>query len=295
MTPLLLLILLGFNGAVYLVFGQIAVTGGANGLLLALCQAGAGAAVLWPACAMRGERLGVDGRTLAFYAGGALIGIVLPAVAAFAALPHVGAGLMATTIATSPVFTTLIAHAAGVERFGLRRGIGIACTFAGAVLIVGGPEADGQRDPFWLAAGLLAPFFLACGNVFRTRFWPRGHSAFQVGAGVSLAGVIVAAPLALASGAAAAVAGLGLAPGMALAGFIAVNGLNALPYYRLQQIAGPVYLSLLGHVIAVFGVLLGALALGERYGPWELAGVALVLAGVAAVTRRRAPRKPLTP
>lgn len=289
LKPLLLLTLLGFNGAVYLVLGKFVTDAGGNGLLLALGQAAGAAAVLGPLTARRGERLGRSRTVVGFYAGGAVIGILLPAVATFWVLPHIGAGLMAVSIATSPIMTALIAQLVGIEKLNLQKGLGIAGAFAGAALIVGGaPDPSVVREPLWLAAGLLVPFLLACGNVYRTLFWPEGHSAPQVGAGIGILGIVVIAPMAMLTGGPAAALGFGIGAAAALIGFVALNGFNALPYYYLQQIAGPVYLSLLSHMMAAFGILLGILVFGERFSLRDIGGVALVLTGVALVTLSRA-------
>jgi drug/metabolite transporter (DMT)-like permease len=63
-------------------------------------------------------------------------------------------------------------------------------------------------------------------------------------------------------------------------------------WYRAVHVVGPSRSAIFMNVQPVVGVLLATAILGERIGTWEIAGGALVLAGVALTTRerRRAPQ-----
>jgi drug/metabolite transporter (DMT)-like permease len=58
-------------------------------------------------------------------------------------------------------------------------------------------------------------------------------------------------------------------------------------YFILQKLAGPVYLSQIGSVAAIFGAALAVVALGEIANAGLLVAAALILAGVVLVNRRR--------
>jgi len=62
--------------------------------------------------------------------------------------------------------------------------------------------------------------------------------------------------------------------------------LSFIPYFELQRVAGPVYLSQIGYVMAATSLAVGTFIFGERYGlmVWLAAGV--IVAGILLVNRR---------
>ncbi len=74
---------------------------------------------------------------------------------------------------------------------------------------------------------------------------------------------------------------LGAAAYLLLLAEAAVTALAMLVFFDLQRRGGPVYLSLVGYVIAAMSVLLGALLFGERPQPLDLAGMAAIALSLA--------------
>lgn len=287
---LFLLLTLGLNGAIYLVLGQILATEGYSGFFLALGHAAGGALFLTMMCLFSRGRLRIDISSLTYYAGGAIIGILCPAVATFWVIPHIGTGLMSVIIALSPLMTIIIAHAVRTELFDKWRALGASIGIVGVMVIVMNEAVlpTSEDKGFWLIAALLVPFALAAGNVFRSMFWPKGQTPVEAGAGISLVAVILIAPITagIDTNYFQTVASFDIF--LVIFGFVAINGLNAFPYYYLQKIGGPVYLSLLSHAMAFFGVILGILIFGESHRVADYIGMGLILIGVATVNRFRA-------
>jgi drug/metabolite transporter (DMT)-like permease len=76
---------------------------------------------------------------------------------------------------------------------------------------------------------------------------------------------------------------LGLSPGLVFLQ-AAATAVTYLLYFRLQQVAGPVYLSQIGYVMTAVGLATGTLLFGERYSPWVWTGAGVIVVGVALVT-----------
>ena len=293
MLPVILLLILGFNGAVYLLLGELLVDHGYNGYTSATLHALGSGISLTCACLFAGRALIWRPINLSYYLVGATLGLIGPAVATFWAIPHVGTGLMSVVIATSPLFTVIFSHIFQVEKFSLPLLLGILLGFVGTLLIilaeVSWPTVEGRY--LWLAASLIVPALLAMGNVARTALWPDDTTPPQAGSGISLVALAISVPL-LAFGEPQALSELpsGAALKLMLA-FVVLNGVSAFPFFYLQRLGGPTLLSLLSHVMAAFGLLLGAIWLGETYRWSDLFGAALILAGVSITSLLRARQK----
>lgn len=70
-------------------------------------------------------------------------------------------------------------------------------------------------------------------------------------------------------------------------------------YFRLQHLAGPVYLSQIGYVGTAFALPIAVLVFGDRVTPAMIAGVALVILGVflvrPATNAKAKQRSPVSP
>jgi drug/metabolite transporter (DMT)-like permease len=201
---------------------------------------------------------------------------------------RVTAGLAAVLNATTPAFGVLIAAMLRVEALSRARVLGCLLAFAGVVVLIG-PSLLAGGD----VLGGLACLGAACSYGFAA-LWGR-----------RLRGV---PPLAAASGQCLASAIL-LLPAMALIDrpwalpmpgpgtWGAILGLamlsTALAYvifFRIVVVSGAQNAMLVTFLTPVTGILLGALFLGESIAPRMLAGLLLIIAGLAAIDGRLAAR-----
>ncbi len=218
----------------------------------------------------------------------AVISFIVPNLLLFTVIPQVGAGYTGLMFALSPVFTLLLATLLGMKTPGALGVMGIALGLTGAVLVslTRGASAEGP-GPIWLLAAAAVPLALASGNVYRSRYWPKGASpntlAFWGHAFATAVFLLIILltqhklPLDVLS----ATSGL-------IAIQILVSGLNFPLFYRLQRDGGPVLLSQIGYVAAAVSLVIATVFLGERYGPATWLGAAIIAAGIfATVTAQR--------
>lgn len=280
--PLALLLMTGLAFGCNFPLGKLAMAAGVNPALwaAAICLGG-GLAVL--AAALAFEPSGPAPGVWRYAATSSLISNVIPLTLTFAVIAHIGSGLTAILVATSPITTALISLLLGVRpptRWGLA---GIFVGLTGACLIVAAQQggAGGGWSSYLLLAALI-PLFLGAGNVYRTVAWPRGAGPLRLGAAINLAAVAPLLAIAWAWG------GLDLSPFAAIPGLAAAQLLAATVMYlllfRLQAAGGPTYLSQIGYVAAAFAAVIGVGFLGERYPPMVWVGVAVVAAGIAITT-----------
>jgi drug/metabolite transporter (DMT)-like permease len=212
------------------------------------------------------------------------LSFVMPNLLTYLVIPHIGSGLASVMFALSPPATALMSWVFGVRPPNAGGLLGIAVGLVGAVLIIMGREnAVASQGSLWIGAALMIPLFLALGNVYRTKAWPKNATPRRLASYTNLAAV----PFLL-------VAAAALRGSIDLKPFSAIPGLMALQlcastamfmlFFRLQQIGGPTYLSQIGYVAAAVGLVAGVMFLHETYPTLVWLGAAVIAAGIAVTT-----------
>jgi drug/metabolite transporter (DMT)-like permease len=243
---------------------------------------------------IRGKMPPLDRRHIGYYVASGLFGFAIPGINNLIVLAHVPAGVMSTVIAAAPVFTYCIALAAKQERFVPMRAIGVGLGLIGVLCIIlpksGLPDAS--MAP-WVALGLLTPFLYGVTAVVISRYMPRETDAPTLATGfvgVATAGFFVALLL------------MGdltppwppVWPATHMILWLGVTASIAyVLYFQIIRLAGPVYLSQVGYLVVVIGVVTGMLVFGERHSLWVWGGIALMVGGLILVNvgQRRAVAK----
>ena len=283
--PLVLLLVTGLAFGCNFPLGKLAVAAGVN-------------PALWAAVICLGAGIVVGVAALLFEAPEAVPGLfryavvssvisnVIPLALTFAAIPHIGSGLTAILVATSPVTTAVLSMVLRIRPPSPLGLLGIAVGLAGAVtIIIARHVGFAAEESRWLLLAALIPVFLGAGNVYRTAAWPPGARPMRLGAIVNLAAVPPLLALAWALGGLDLLAPLAAIPGI-VAGQVVAATVMYLTFFRLQAVGGPTYLSQIGYVAAAVGV--GVSFLGERYPPLVWAGISVVAAGIGLTTLAQA-------
>ena len=214
-----------------------------------------------------------------------LLSVAAPNALLFLAIPHTGAGFVALCGAFPPLYTYLLALALRMEPPQWLRAAGVLAGIGGAVILGLSKASVGDSDVFWIALALSVPVIIGVGNIYRTRYWPKGASALQL-APLMLAGAVVWVGLfAAASDMPQLVPTLNVSTETLLLPLqIGLVALMYVMYFVLQKIAGPVYFSQIGSVSAVLGAVIAAIWFGESFPPAIIPAALLILFGAAAVT-----------
>ncbi len=204
---------------------------------------------------------------------------------------HLPASYLVVVNATAPLFGAIVAAAWFGERITARKALGLVAGLAGVATLVGlGPVAATPTTVAAALAGLAAAlsYALASGYVNR-RSYAVDSTALAGGSNIAAAAVLL--PFAIA----APPAGLPTADAAWAAAVLGVvcTGVAYLLYFRLIGDVGPARALTVTFLIPVFGMLWGALFLGEAITATMLAGGALVLVGTGLIlgsaARRSAP------
>lgn len=222
----------------------------------------------------------------------------VPNALAFAAARHVGAGFVALCFAFPLVLTYGMAIVLRMETVQAMRLAGVLSGVAGGIVLAVGRQISGDALGLWALAALASPVIVAIGNIYRTLYWPAGVQPLQLSIGMLAFGAVTLVLINL-------VIGGGQGPVMLpatwsvdalalLAGQSLISAIMFGLYFRLQALAGPVYLSQIGSVSAVIGVGLAFILFNEIPTGADMVAAALIAAGIVLVNRRSGSAAPST-
>ena len=248
------------------------------------------AVTLWAVIAVTGQTMPRSGESWRAFCGMGLLNNAIPFTLIVWAQAQIPSGLASILNATTPLFGVVVAHwLTADEKLTPARLAGVLCGMAGVAVMIGPAALAGLGGDKLLAqlAVLGAALSYAFSGVFGRRFRRLGITPVQSAAGQLTASSLMLLPLALlidrpwllqapSTGALAAVLGLALLS----------TALAYLIFFRLLASAGATNLLLVTFLIPVSAILLGVALLGETIEPRQLAGMALIAAGLAAIDGR---------
>ncbi len=286
-----LLLVTGTLLTVTIILSRLAGAAEAPMLWFLSASMGGGGLILLGVAAASGQARGVWKILLAYSLGAGVIQAVSMATA-YLAVAHVGIGYVSLAFAFPLLATYVLALAVGMERLAWRRAAGVTVGLAGGLMIAlskysglaGNTEAVG-----WVLAASAIPFILAGGNLYRTRFWPRGAPPLLLAALMLIFASGLIMPVAVATEGKFAAASLWQNPALLTLTLlnIAAFALKFVTYFKLQHVAGPVYLSQIGSVGAAVGLPVAVILFGETLPDGFALAVALIVAGAVLFQLRR--------
>jgi len=211
----------------------------------------------------------------------------LPHALIFFGQTRIGAGLASILNATTPIWTVLIANSlTSDEKLSSAKLIGCLIGLLGTVVLIGPSITDSSDLPLW---ALLLPVVAAISYGFAATYGKRfkGVAPPVIAAGQMTASSLVALPLSLVMDHPWALA----MPSInSIAAILAIALLSTasgyIVYFRIMAAAGATNTSLVTLLVPPSAILLGFLFLGERLEMTEIAGMALIGAGLVILDGR---------
>lgn len=201
----------------------------------------------------------------------------------------VTASMAAILMSTTPLFTTFVAAIGLGERLTAAKLLGALLGIIGVTVTVGGAEMELTPDVIAATLALLtATLSYACGGVFAKRAFT-GLNNLSMSCGQLLAASVVLAPPSLLNLPSHSLPEEALWAVLALV--VVCTAFAYQLYYYLLIHAGPLNALTVTLLVPVFGVVWGALLLGENISPGMLAGLVIVLCSVGLVTGLISPRR----
>jgi drug/metabolite transporter (DMT)-like permease len=279
----LVLAVLGLGWGSTQSLGKMAVATGHQPFGLIFWQLAVGAVVLGVLSIVRRRGMVFTRQALVFYVVVAVIGTLIPNATFYAAVVHLPAGIMSILISTVPLLAFPMALMLGLDRFSGLRLAGLLLGLLGVVLIAN-PEG-GSVSVGWLIVAMVGPLFYAIEANYVARGGTAGLDAVQAMFGVSVVGMVLAAPIAWGTGQWVDPLPMGRAE-WALVLSSAVHALVYASYVWLASKAGSVFAAQSAYLVTASGVFWAMLLLGERFSPLVWVALVVMLAGVALVQPR---------
>ncbi len=189
---------------------------------------------------------------------------------------------------TGPVLVAIVARLYLGERLRAAQKAGAALSVFGVLVVVTRGRLASLRVED-LRVGDFLTIFALCGWAAYTVYGKRvllTHSPALTTTAAYVCGTLLVLPFAAATAPAFPAPALGSGLAWAVVLYQALLGAVAhIWWYRAVQVVGPSRSAVFMNVTPIVGIVLAAVLLGEPIGPWQVAGAALVLAGVALTTR----------
>jgi drug/metabolite transporter (DMT)-like permease len=225
----------------------------------------------------------------AAFAGMGALNNLIPAALIAWSQKTIASGLASVLIATTPVFSILVAHCFTTDdRVSANKVVGVALGMAGVAALVGVDTLDGTLRTFPGILGCLAAALsYGFANVFGHRFKRLGIAPTVGAFGQLAATAAIVAPAAFVFDQPWLLPPPSAVVWAAMIGLVLLS--TALAYaifFRLLTSAGTTNISLVTLLIPVSAILLGTLFLGERLSALQYAGMAIIGLGLVAIDGR---------
>lgn len=270
-TAVLLLILLGFIWGSGYSLARYAMTHEVSPLGYAFWQALGPAVLLTVSCLLTGINPLINWKNWPYFLICGLVGIMIPNTNMYFVASQLPAGLLAVLVNTVPLLVYPLALLTRQERFDGWRLLALLLGMSGIVMIV----APGSQDLLtaWTVLAMISPLAFAVCSIYIGAKQPGNLSALQAASGMLLAASLLLTPLMIQQQAFFSLAGPLTRVKQVILLEIVLSSLGYFIFFKLIRLAGPVFYSLTGGVVALTGLFWGFIVFGEK--PDSLQGIAI--------------------
>jgi drug/metabolite transporter (DMT)-like permease len=222
-----------------------------------------------------------------------VIGLALPVFLITWGEQYISAGLAAIIIATTPLFTSLLAFVwMRADRLGWAHVLGMLLGFVGVAVALGVVQLDIALGSGWAQLAVVLGAVCYAFQGLYSQKTLRDQPALVTAAGATAAGALVTLPAALVleglpTTTPTAQAMLGL-----LSLILLCSALAYVLFFWLLERIGAARSSMVTYLVPIFALFLGWMWLGEQIGAHAVVGLMLVLAGLLVASEWRGKRMP---
>ena len=280
----LILIILGLGWGLSFTLGKIAITAGGTPIGLTFWQSLFSGLILLAYVFFRHGKIIIPKKMFLPIVIITFLSVVIPNIIFYACVEHLDAGVLSISVSVIPLFTYLIAMGLRMDKFKVRRVIGLITGFC-ALLILILPENSlpDKRDIPWVLLALNCALCYALENIYIDRLALQNFGPIRLVCAVSFVSAIITFLLSLVmdqffilqpTNLYLFISTLGL-------GFIGATAYSIFIY--LIGRAGSVFSSQVGYLVTFFGVVWGIIILGESHSVFVWISLAMIMMGIFLV------------
>ncbi len=274
----LILIILGLGWGLSFTLGKIAITAGGTPIGLTFWQSLFSGLILLAYVFFRHGKIIIPKIMFLPIIIITFLSVVIPNIIFYACIEHLDAGVLSISVSVIPLFTYLIAMGLRMDKFKVRRVIGLITGFC-ALLILILPENSlpDKRDIPWVLLALNCALCYALENIYIDRLALQNFGPIRLVCAVSFVSAIITFLLSLVmdqffilqpTNLYLFISTLGL-------GFISATAYSIFIY--LIGRAGSVFSSQVGYLVTFFGVVWGIIILGESHSVFVWISLAMIM------------------
>ncbi len=280
----LILIILGLGWGLSFTLGKIAITAGGTPIGLTFWQSLFSGLILLIYVFFRHGKIIIPKTMFLPIIIITFLSVVIPNIIFYACVAYLDAGVLSISVSVIPLFTYLIALGLKMDKFKVRRVLGLITGFC-ALLILILPENSlpDKRDIPWVLLALNCALCYALENIYIDRLALQNFGPIRLVCAVSFVSAIITFLLSLVmdqffilqpTNIYLFISTLGL-------GFISATAYSIFIY--LIGKAGSVFSSQVGYLVTFFGVVWGIIILGESHSVFVWISLAMIMTGIFLV------------
>ncbi|CDZ76886.1 putative DMT superfamily transporter inner membrane protein [Legionella massiliensis] len=201
-----------------------------------------------------------------------LIGIAIPNTNMYFIAEHIPAGLLAVLVNTVPLMVYPLALIIGQERFDGWRTLALSLGMVGIFLIIT-PTTESLFSN-WTLLALLSPLSFALCSLYIAAKQPAGLNALQAASGMLVAASLLLSPLVIHQQSFYPLTAPFTVAKQVVILEIILSSVGYLLFFQLIRLAGPVFYSLTGGMVALTGLFWGFVVFDEK--PRNLQSLAIL-------------------
>ncbi|KTD65001.1 DMT family transporter [Legionella shakespearei] len=287
---ILLLIVLGFIWGSGYTLAKFAMTNGVPLLGYAFWQSLGPAVLLTLICLMDKKSTLFSPAHWPYFLICGLVGIAIPNTNIYFISSHIPAGLLAVLVNTVPLLVYPLAILSGQEKIDLWRFLALVLGMAGILLIVGINTVGLYSG--WALLAMLSPLSFALCSIYIGARQPQQINALQAASGMLLAATLMLIPLVISQNSFYSLSGPFTLVKQVVVLEIVLSSLGYLLFFILIRLAGPVFYSLTGGVVALTGLFWGYAVFDEAPTLNQSLAIALVISAIFLLSWRQS-KQPL--
>ena len=280
----LILIILGLGWGLSFTLGKIAITAGGTPIGLTFWQSLFSGLILLAYVFFRHGKIIIPKIMFLPIVIITFLSVVIPNIIFYACVEHLDAGVLSISVSVIPLFTYLIAMGLRMDKFKVRRVIGLITGFC-ALLILILPENSlpDKRDIPWVLLALNCALCYALENIYIDKLALQNFGPIRLVCAVSFVSAIITFLLSLVMDQFFILhpTNLYLFTSTLGLGFISATAYSIFIY--LIGRAGSVFSSQVGYLVTFFGVVWGIIILGESHSVFVWISLAMIMMGIFLV------------